>query len=766
MTVTTIDFILQAVLLAAKSISLLAIAGFVLRQNGYKEPLLHELVVYGLAAGLASLFLAAGELLAGLGYLSTSDLLRLTLYEDLIFASTFLLLSQAFLRLEVNSRWWGLAYGWVLVTLVLESNVLPLGGAWPRLRPSIAAAAEILGYGLFSGLILWLLIAAFSRARLALHRNRIMYWAAAYGCLLGGSLLVLARYPLLGNSLQLLAVPLVVYVTLSHELLDIRRMLQRVASYIAAAVVVGVFYTVFFAIAETLNRQASVIDQWRVRAVLAFISAVLLTPLALFSQRVAQRLLGRRDYSPRQVLGQYGLSISNILDLERLATVAIGLISEAIEISHGTLFVVDAQGGADSDPHQGQYRLRGMRGLGAATAPEGSLSASSPVAEFLREERQPLTQYDIDLLPRFRNTPAEERQWLDALDMEVYVPIYSKSAWIGLFGLGPKTSGTRYYADDLTLLSILADHTAVALENARLVEGLQQLNQDLTKAYTALDQANHLLAQLDRTKTEFINIISHELGTPLMHLDSYNQLIRDDPLVSNSADLLGLTEGMQTSIARMYEIVRTMLDLAKLDTKTLSLDWQRLRILDPIRAVCEELKPALSRRHLALEITNLRNLPPIDADGEALRKIFRHLIVNAIKYTPDGGKISVNGLRLEAGEGSPLIAAVTDGIEITVADTGIGIDPQNLELIFLKFFQTGALDLHSTDETKFKGGGPGLGLTIARAMVEAHGGRIWADSAGYDEQRCPGTRFHIFLPLHRPPEPANLFGSQINERLS
>ncbi len=762
MTVTTIDFVLQAVLLAAKSISLLAIAGFVLRRNGYKEPLLHELVIYGLAAGLASLLLAAGELLAGLGYLSTGDLLRLTLYEDLIFASTFLLLSQAFLRLEVTPRWWGLGYVCVLASLVLESNVLLVGEGWARLRPTVAAAADVLGYGLFSGLILWLLIAAFGRARLALHRNRILYWAVAYGCMLGGSLLVLARAPLLGNGLQLLAVPLVVYVTLSHELLDIRRMLQRVASYVAAAVVVAVFYTGFFAIAETLNRQASGLDQWRVRAVLAFISAVLLTPVAIFGQRTAQRLLGRRDYSPRQILGQYGLSISNILDLERLATVAIGLISEAIEITHGTLFVVDAQGGADVDPHQGQYRLRGMRGLGAAAAPEGSLSASSPVAEFLREERRPLTQYDIDLLPRFRGTPADERQWLDALDMEVYVPIYSKSAWIGLFGLGPKTSGTRYYADDLTLLSILADHTAVALENARLVEGLQQLNQDLTKAYTDLDQANHLLAQLDRTKTEFINIISHELGTPLMHLDSYNQLIRDDPLVTNSADLRDLTDGMQTSIARMYEIVQTMLDLAKLDTKTLSLDWQRLKILDPIRAVCEELKPALSRRHLALEIKNLRHLPPIEADGEALRKVFRHLIVNAIKYTPDGGKISVNGLRLEAGEGSPLIATATDGIEITVSDTGIGIDPQNLELIFLKFFQTGEMDMHSTDETKFKGGGPGLGLTIARAMVEAHGGRIWAESFGYDEQRCLGSRFHIFLPLHRAPEPANLFEGKVN----
>jgi len=433
-----------------------------------------------------------------------------------------------------------------------------------------------------------------------------------------------------------------------------------------------------------------------------------------------------------------------------------------MEISHGTLFVVDAQGGADEDPTHGHYSLRGVRGVGAVTAPEGQLAASSPVTEFLRDERRPLTQYDIDLLSRFRSTPAEEREWLDNLGMDVYVPIYSKNAWIGLFGLGPKRSRTRYYDDDLSLLSILADHTAVALENARLVEGLQQVNQDLHKAYTELDQANHLLAQLDRTKTEFINIISHELGTPLMHLDSYNQLIKDDPVVRGSPDLREMTQGMQKSITRMYEIVQTMLDLAKLDTNTLSLDRRSVQILDPIRVVCEELKPALTRRRLALEIKNLRNLPSIEADRDSLRKVFHHLITNAIKYTPDGGKITVNGLRIEGSSRSATPSFAGDGIEITVTDTGIGIDPPNLELIFLKFYQTGEVDLHSTDKTKFKGGGPGLGLTIARGLVEAHGGRIWAESPGYDEQRCPGSRFHVFLPLHRPAQPTDIFGSRIN----
>jgi signal transduction histidine kinase len=735
------DHLLQAILLFTKSIFLFVTAGFIIRRQSFKEPVKHELALYALAAGGGSILQAVGQMLSWLGCLSAADLLRITLYEGLLLTSTFLYLSQAFLRLEISRRWWAGGGGVVILALVLESNGLPFKGGWGALRPTVTLGVQVLGCALFTGLIVWLIITAIRRARQPLHFNRILYWTLAYSFMLLGGTLVFAGVPLVGNSLQLLAVPLLAYVALSHELLDIRQMVQRSATYLAATALVALIYLGIFAVAETLNRRAVGINPWRTWVALALISALLLSPLAALSQRLVQRLLRRREYKPSQILGEYGLSISNILDLERLATVAIGLISEAMEIKHGTLFVVDFTPEAARQP--ACYRLRGVRGIGAELPPEGQLSGANPVAEYLRDERRPLTQYDIDFLPRFRELPPEARAWLDSLDMDVYVPVYSKNAWIGLFGLGPKLSRNRYFDDDLSLLSILADHTAVALENARLVEGLQQLNQDLSKAYASLDQANHLLAQLDRTKTEFINIISHELGTPLMHIDSYNHLLHDDPLVQNSADLLELSSGMQKGIGRMYEIVQTMLDIAKLDTRTLELQIGSVQILEPIKAVAEELKPALTARRLALEIKNLRNLPAVEADGESLRKAFYHLMINAIKYTPDGGKITINGVKVEGT--SP--AEPGEGLDITVTDTGIGIDPQNLELIFLKFYQTGEVDLHSTDKTKFKGGGPGLGLTIAQGLVEAHGGKIWAESPGYDEQRCPGSRFHVYLPL-------------------
>ncbi|MCA9995577.1 MAG: HAMP domain-containing histidine kinase, partial [Anaerolineales bacterium] len=88
-----------------------------------------------------------------------------------------------------------------------------------------------------------------------------------------------------------------------------------------------------------------------------------------------------------------------------------------------------------------------------------------------------------------------------------------------------------------------------------------------------------------------------------------------------------------------------------------------------------------------------------------------------------------------------------DYIDVQITDTGIGINPEDLEAIFRKFNSTSDVKLHSSGKTKFKGDGPGLGLPIAKGIIEAHGGRIWVESPGCDEVRCPGSTFHIELPV-------------------
>jgi signal transduction histidine kinase len=122
-----------------------------------------------------------------------------------------------------------------------------------------------------------------------------------------------------------------------------------------------------------------------------------------------------------------------------------------------------------------------------------------------------------------------------------------------------------------------------------------------------------------------------------------------------------------------------------------------------------------------------------------LQQVFSQLISNAIKSTPNGGHIEIIGRTHTESNGQ--------FVQVTVKDNGIGIDPADQHRIFDKFYRTGDLMKHSTGKTKFKGAGTGLGLSLAKGIVDAHGGRIWAESPGHDEQTCPGSSFHVLLPL-------------------
>ena len=135
--------------------------------------------------------------------------------------------------------------------------------------------------------------------------------------------------------------------------------------------------------------------------------------------------------------------------------------------------------------------------------------------------------------------------------------------------------------------------------------------------------------------------------------------------------------------------------------------------------------------------------PTINADPTLIQKAVYHLIVNAIKYTPDGGKVTLRSRPVTLENNAP-------GVELSVTDTGIGLDAEHHELVFEKFYQVGDVAIHSSGKTSFKGGGPGLGLAIVRGVARAHGGKAWVESAGHDEVNFPGCTFYLQLPVEPP----------------
>lgn len=251
-----------------------------------------------------------------------------------------------------------------------------------------------------------------------------------------------------------------------------------------------------------------------------------------------------------------------------------------------------------------------------------------------------------------------------------------------------------------------------------------------------VEKAKSDLAKLDESKSNFVAVAAHELKTPLTLIDGYTSMLIDVILKQNNNDLLVFTNGILNGSKRLRGIIEDMIDVSQLENNLLVLNYQPYWLNRILEFVLLELSTVCKERDISINIHDFDGYKLMNyGDSERLVQLFKNLIINAIKFTPDGGIININGRKL------------TGFIEVLISDTGIGINQEDQSIIFEKFNRLGNIALHSSSKTKFKGGGPGLGLPIAKGIAEAHGGSIWVESSGYSETDFPGSTFHILLPL-------------------
>lgn len=264
-----------------------------------------------------------------------------------------------------------------------------------------------------------------------------------------------------------------------------------------------------------------------------------------------------------------------------------------------------------------------------------------------------------------------------------------------------------------------------------------------------MEKVQKRMERVDKSKSAFISVAAHELKTPITLIEGYASMM-DDLLQQGTATSLGsLLTGMNTGIDRLRSIVDDMIDVSMIDNELLQLNFQPAQIAQMVTTLCLEVEATTRNRKLTMDIRDFEgNKQWIYLDAARMMQVLRNVLSNAIKYTPDGGTITIDGRTLSG------------FIEVIVRDTGIGISAEDQAVIFEKFGQLGNVGLHSSGKTKFKGGGPGLGLPIARGILEAHGGSIWVESPGHDERTTPGSTFHILIPARtESPDPkmAKLF---------
>lgn len=296
------------------------------------------------------------------------------------------------------------------------------------------------------------------------------------------------------------------------------------------------------------------------------------------------------------------------------------------------------------------------------------------------------------------------------------------------------------------LQSSTFDDTNQALATADRIEAIlfeAAIYLSKIEASALLDTASHAYNQQKTPanskrsiESTFLSVAGHELKTPLTVIEGYTNMLRLEQSQQQNARLAAIGQGMMAGVVRMRELIEDLIDASLIESGLLRLDMQPVWLHHLLRIAYTELQSVLGQRNQSL-IIEFDTIPtePTVGNPDYLLKALTKVLSNAIKYTPDEGQIVVKGRGLKG------------FVDILVKDTGVGIDPGNLEYIFDSFSSLGDVAHHSSSKTNYKGGGPGLGLFIAKGILEAHQGMIWADSAGYDETGLPGSCFHIILPM-------------------
>lgn len=654
---------------------------------------------------------------------------------------------------RIDWRWprWVLAGTLSLAAFVVDSWLLAwLGDLSPLafivLGPmELASLLLALAWAVPFASALWGALSALRSAIGSKHRNRIRYLGAALICFLLGDLLTFsvgATGAYVGLASHLLGLGVFAFAILRHDLPDLKHQGLIALRVVVLATITAVFYVACLLVAGVLvgglgstARLQVVVPAAVIAVLLAAVIEVTLGPR--IHLHLDRTVLGR-NLEVRSALRTYSHQVSGFLDLGRLAEATLDWLRETLHVKRSAFILFTS---LEDD----QAELRVLRSRGFPGPPPQQFSSSSRFIRHVRNIGRPLTQYDLDMLSWFQVGREEERQWLKALEIEMYIPVLVADKPVALLALGPKGDGQPYSDEDIEILTTLAGQAGTALENARLFDDLRSVQWDLHRLNAELAETNRQLRRLDQTKSDFVAIASHELRTPLSQIFGYSDVLAslEGDELSDSQVVQQFISGISRGARRLQHVVDAMVDVSLIETGALKIRVSPVSIGEVIEHAVESVAEVARKRELVLAVGDLTGLPVIQADASRLEQVFSGLVRNAVKFTPDGGRISIRGLA-----GSPISGGAY--LEILVSDQGIGIDPEQQMLIFEKFYRPENPLLHSTDDFAFKGAGPGLGLSIAKGIVEAHGGQIWAESPGRDEHACPGSTFHVRLPLIQP----------------
>ncbi|MBN2007392.1 MAG: response regulator [Anaerolineae bacterium] len=373
--------------------------------------------------------------------------------------------------------------------------------------------------------------------------------------------------------------------------------------------------------------------------------------------------------------------------------------------------------------------------------------------ETARREKPDLILMDINIsgldgyevTTRLRTIPGLENVPVIAVTAATLRGDRERALVAGCNGYIAKPIDVDRFSDQIRAYMVgLEDKVGTPEEQAEyLLEYNQRLVNRLEEKVRELEKANTELQRVEKMKSDFVVLAGHELRTPLTVIYGYLQILKANPAIPGDENSEGsprhLLEKVSEAVQRLSEVIQDILNVSLIDANRLDLAHEPVFINSVVQSVLHNFRNFGPQRKLIFELgSGLKKIPVIEGDPRRLHTAIGNIISNAIKYTPDGGTISIDA------------EALDDVTHLWVKDTGVGIPPEELAHIFERFYVLEDVALHRSSKTAFKGGGLGLGLAVSKGILEAHGGKIWAESPGHDEEKLLGSTFHILLPIGSP----------------
>ncbi len=390
--------------------------------------------------------------------------------------------------------------------------------------------------------------------------------------------------------------------------------------------------------------------------------------------------------------------INSTLELAPLLDMIIQIAAELTDTASASVMLVDKE--------TRELRFAAVTGQKSASIKPFPVPMEGSIAGTVAAENRPLLIRDARGDPRWYQEVDKATGFVTQSIMAVPLQVHGQV--IGVLEALNKRGQTEMTWEDVQVLTTLANQAAIAVENARLVAELQS-------AYNELNE-------LDRMKTDFISIAAHELRTPLSVILGYAMFLKDDA----SGTMKEQLDIVLQSAMHLRSLIDDMLNLRQVDQGQATLQLETFSLQDLVSAVVDEIRSISEAKGLQLTLSVPEEPLMIEADRSKLNIVLVNLLSNAIKFTGHGGRIGVRA------------GGDDDAAWFAVWDTGIGIAQENLHRIFDRFYQ-----IESSLARHYEG--MGLGLSIAREMVELHQGHIKVDSVPGQ-----GSAFTVTIPLALP----------------